>query len=508
MFMYWNLKQKYGLNRKQEIRASKEPRHSNVIDGIQIGVSWRRRRRGGAPKRQRRLARAAQGRCGRFEQRPSIAIELWILLPNANMEPLVKRGRGRWGSSEEEDVSDDNNAVDVSAFLTSKFRKFGAEEDEDEIERLIAVRKRFMLRRMAASLLVCCKDLIDSYVSYRGGLNELRNFVPGVRVFDPKSFDDKMFVAFFRFEREEIAMIIQDLNLPSFIVSPHRDKDSTFNVFCMMCCKFAYPLRFCGLVREFGRSQSSISRLVSTLRKLLYERFHFALRNPAPFTSEECACFASHIRTFCGHPIVVGFIDGTVRQICKPTHLQNPMYNGKDRIHSLKYQAITTPDGIIRHLAGPYPGSRHDQFMLRESGILDWLAGFPLEPEHKCPYAIYADAGYSVQPGILIPFHDPEINPIHAGYNAAMSSVRISVEWAFGAILTHWAALRHVPDQQLLSNRKIGQTYFVAALLTNFLDCVRPNATSQYFSLKPPSLTHYLEWLQENSRRVSADVSD
>lgn len=444
-------------------------------------------------KRQRLLTRADQGPCFKY-------IEATMHGSNAKMADFGNAKRGRDWCSTDEDDDNDGPSVDVSAFLDPKFRKFGAEDDVDELERLIAVRKRFMLRRMAGSLLLCCSELVQAYVAYRGGLNELRNFVP-TRTFDPRSFDDKMFVAFFRFEREEIDIIIQDLQLPPFIRSRERDKDSTFNVFCMMCCKFAYPQRFCALVREFGRSQSSISRLVSTLRNVLYTRFHNALRHPAPLSSQECASFATQVRSFCGHPIVVGFIDGTVREICKPSVLQGPLYNGKDRKHSLKYQAITTPDGIIRHLAGPYPGTRHDQFMLHDSGVLDWLAAFPLEHEHKTRYCIYADAGYSTQPGILIPFHDPELNAIHAGYNAAMSSVRISVEWAFGAILTNWASLRHVPDQQLLSNRKIGQTYFVAALLTNFLNCVRPNGTSKYFSSTPPSLSHYLKWLSDACAR-------
>jgi nuclease HARBI1 len=168
------------------------------------------------------------------------------------------------------------------------------------------------------------------------------------------------------------------------------------------------------------------------------------------------------------------------------------MYSGKDRKHALKYQAINSPDGLIVHLAGPYPGSRHDQFMLHDSHILEWIRQFPDHPEHDTPYVIYADAGYARTTGIEIPYHDAELNASHDAFNQAMSASRISVEWAFGAILHHWASLRYVPQQKLLSNGRIGQIYFVAALLTNFLNCLRPNQTSQYFNLQPPSLTYYI----------------
>jgi hypothetical protein len=352
------------------------------------------------------------------------------------------------------------------------------------------------MRRLTARLLASCCSLIQAYVSYRGGLNEMRNFVVPSMEFDAASFDDKMFVSFFRFEREEIEMIISGLGLPVNIVTSQRDKDTTFNVFCLMCCKYAFPGRFAHMIKIFGRSAPSMSRLISELRSTIYLEYSSALRNPARLSEEECACFASAIRPFCGLPVVVGFIDGTVREICKPSVLQGPLYNGKDRKHSLKYQAVTTPDGIIRHLGGPYPGTRHDQFMLHDSDILHWIDSFPLQPDTGCPYQIYADAGYSSLPGIVVPFHDPELNVRHAAFNNAMSSVRISVEWAFGAILQNWASLRYVPNEQLLSNRKIGQVYFVAALLTNFMNCVRPNTTSKYFSVEPPSLETYLATLK------------
>jgi hypothetical protein len=403
--------------------------------------------------------------------------------------------RKRLSNSSGSSSEDHDHHVDVSAFLVSKYRRFYGDEFEDP-EREALVRKRVQMRRMAARLLACCSSLMEAYVSYRGGLNEMRNFVVPSIEFDAASFDDKMFVSFFRFEREEIEMIISGLNLPSHIVTNHRDKDTSFNVFCLMCCKYAFPGRYAHMIRVFGRSAPSMSRLISALRESIYIEFCNGLRNPAPLSAEECACFAAAIRPFCGLPVVVGFIDGTVREICKPSVLQGPLYNGKDRKHSLKYQAITTPDGMIKHLAGPYPGTRHDQFMLHDSEILEWIGSFPLQPDTQCPYQIYADAGYSSVPGIIVPYHDPELNATHAGFNMAMSSVRISVEWAFGAILQNWASLRYVPHEQLLSNRKIGQIYFCAALLTNFMNCVRPNTTSKYFSVQPPSLETYLATLK------------
>jgi nuclease HARBI1 len=323
-----------------------------------------------------------------------------------------------------------NYVVDVSSYFISNKRTCywtSSSDDEDVVQ----ARKRYVKRRLVATTLLSCASLMEAYCRYRGGVQQLRNYEIVQKVFDPDSFCDKMFVSWFRFERYEIEVIIRELNLPEFIISSDRDRAPTFHVFCLMCAKYAFPIRYCQLLREFGKSTSAMSRLVKALRQLLYSRFSERMRNPPPLDAEQCACFASKCRSICGHPIVVGFIDGTVREICRPSKLQGPMYSGKDRIHSLKYQAINTPDGIIRHLAGPYPGSRHDQFMLRESGILDWIGQFPVQAGTNWPHVIYADLGYSVVPGCIeVPFHDEAINVMHAAYNHAMSSARISVEWA------------------------------------------------------------------------------
>ena len=42
-----------------------------------------------------------------------------------------------------------------------------------------------------------------------------------------------------------------------------------------------------------------------------------------------------------------GFIDGTVRPICRPGESQRIVYNGHKRVHSLKFQSLAIPNGLI-----------------------------------------------------------------------------------------------------------------------------------------------------------------
>ena len=48
-----------------------------------------------------------------------------------------------------------------------------------------------------------------------------------------------------------------------------------------------------------------------------------------------------------------GFIYGTVHGISRPGEHQRVLYNGRKRVHALKFQSVTIPNGLIANLYGP-----------------------------------------------------------------------------------------------------------------------------------------------------------
>lgn len=48
-----------------------------------------------------------------------------------------------------------------------------------------------------------------------------------------------------------------------------------------------------------------------------------------------------------------GFVDGTVRPICRPGEMQRTVYNGHKGVHGLKFQSVVLPNGLIANLFGP-----------------------------------------------------------------------------------------------------------------------------------------------------------
>jgi hypothetical protein len=160
--------------------------------------------------------------------------------------------------------------VNVSAFLLPVYRKRHAADEgysSDEVVREHAVKKRRLKRQLCAAVVVCTAKLMEAYVKYRGGIQEIRNYDIPHKRFNPSTICDKMFVSLFRFERDEVELIISALQLPSVIISEHRDRAPTFEVFSLMCMKYAHPTRFCQMIREYGRSASSMSRLIKQLEK-------------------------------------------------------------------------------------------------------------------------------------------------------------------------------------------------------------------------------------------------
>ena len=101
-----------------------------------------------------------------------------------------------------------------------------------------------------------------------------------------------------------------------------------------------------------------------------------------------------------------GFVDGTVRPVCRPRENQRILYNGHKRVHAIKFQSIVTPNGLISNLFGPIEGKRHDSAMLAESRLLQDLQMHSVAPDGKV-LCIYGDPAYPVRTQSQAPFRGP-----------------------------------------------------------------------------------------------------
>jgi hypothetical protein len=190
---------------------------------------------------------------------------------------------------------------------------------------------------------------------------------------------------------------------------------------------------------------------------------------------------------------VFGFIDGSLRTICRPSRGQRAQYSGHKRKHGLKFQSVSLPNGIIAHLYGPEDGRRHDITLFRNSGVMAQLVALQAATQERygVAYTIYGDSAYPINPCIITGFKGANLTDDELEFNQALSSVRESVEWCFGKVATYFAFVDFNKNQKALL-QPVALYYKVAALFANFHTCLYGSVTSAYFDSIPPTLEVYL----------------
>ena len=68
-----------------------------------------------------------------------------------------------------------------------------------------------------------------------------------------------------------------------------------------------------------------------------------------------------------------GYIDGTVRPICRLRKDQRILYNGHKKVHAIKFQLLVAPNGLITNLYGPVEGRHHGSGMLIYSALFRYF---------------------------------------------------------------------------------------------------------------------------------------
>ena len=130
------------------------------------------------------------------------------------------------------------------------------------------------------------------------------------------------------------------------------------------------------LTTVFSRPVYELSYIFNDVLNIIYdEHSHLLLDLDQPWLSHPNLDIFSDAISDRGSPLMScwGFIDGTIRPICRPVSNQKLLFSGHKRTHGIKFQSITTPNGLIANLYGPVEGCRHDAGMLRLSGIMGQL---------------------------------------------------------------------------------------------------------------------------------------
>ena len=160
----------------------------------------------------------------------------------------------------------------------------------------------------------------------------------------------------FRFAKADIPRLAEVLRLPAKFTCSNGTTASATEGLCMMLRRFSYPCRYSDLIPRFGRSKPEICLIVNRVMRYIDEEHRHLLESfdqrwLQPDKLEEYAAAiyvkSSALRT------CWGFVDGTVRAVCRPGENQRVIYNGHKRVHAMKYQSVVAANGLIANLFGP-----------------------------------------------------------------------------------------------------------------------------------------------------------
>jgi len=252
--------------------------------------------------------------------------------------------------------------------------------------------------------------------------------------------------------------------------------------FLMLLFRLSRPRRIRPDMERFFRTRKSkLSAIISTFVEVFYLVAFPYLNDPSLFY-HRFPIYAERIRAKAqvAGIEVWGFIDGTVRKTCRPVRFQKQAYSGHKRCHGIKFQSVTTPDGLIACLFGPISGNRHDSYMLSESGLQDQLR--TLMPEDSELYwSLYGDPAYPTTRLLFGGFRNPPAGSPEGAWNTRMSKVRETVEWMFKEIVRQWSFLDFKASMQLFKF-PVAKYYVIGGFLTNLRCCLYSSETAHYFN--------------------------
>lgn len=257
----------------------------------------------------------------------------------------------------------------------------------------------------------------------------------------------------------------------------------------------------------FGREQTAQSRafkyfiehIYNTFNDLLYDNLEF-WRNGG-FLAESNAAITVKLGEL-GIDIddIFGFIDCNCLEVERVgggprsdgpdadrwvSNIQRAFYNGWKSIHGLKHQTVVIAHGFTIDMYGPTSVRRNDLKLLADSAInarLNRLLGDRL-------WKLYGDSIYPRMSNLTSSWRCKPQTPRMKMENYCMKSVRISIEWSYGATSNLFHYLRNIEKLKVMRSEHITHVYFVCALLRNCHVALYGGIESNYFDITiPPNM--------------------
>ena len=160
----------------------------------------------------------------------------------------------------------------------------------------------------------------------------------------------------FRVEKKDLPQLAEALQLPQTFRCYQRTTADKLEGLCILLRRMSFPCRYSDMIPRFGRPVPELSMITNTVINYIYDvHSHRLLEWNDNIMSPDLLDIYTDAISNKGAALgnCFGFIDGTVRPICRPSQYQRIVFNGHKRVHSLKFQSVSLPNGLIANLYGP-----------------------------------------------------------------------------------------------------------------------------------------------------------
>ena len=167
---------------------------------------------------------------------------------------------------------------------------------------------------------------------------------------DLEHIDETECLAEFRVRKQDIPVLANVLQLPMNIRCQQRRICDRIEGLCMPLRRFSYPCRYSDMTSRFGRPVPELCMITNEVMDNIFNNHGHRISqwNDNVLRPHFLQEYANVIHAK-GAPLenCFGFIDGTLRPIARPNQHQRIVYNGHKRVHSLKFQSVALPNGLI-----------------------------------------------------------------------------------------------------------------------------------------------------------------
>ena len=166
--------------------------------------------------------------------------------------------------------------------------------------------------------------------------------------FDLDDMNDAECFAEFRVRKRDLPLLAEVLQIPDSFTCYQRTVSSGMEALCILLRRLSYPCRYSDMIPRFGMPVPVLSMICNQVFDHIYDLHSHRLnqwnhqilsQNALQIYSDAVAAKGAALQH------CFGFVDGTVRPICRPGEHQRIVYNGHKPVHALKFQCVAVPNG-------------------------------------------------------------------------------------------------------------------------------------------------------------------